>query len=424
MGIRAVIVGALAVLAVCASSGAWAGDLGIHIANWRPRADSTLATHPDETTPEDLAALRALGFRYVRMGTSWATFEPSPGVYAWNRTADFVAAAQAQGLTPVLILGGGHPVLTGDADRPPETPDQIKAFASFAAQAAARFGPDVVWEIWNEPDLPSNWQGHVDPAGYAAVASAACAAMKQAAPGVRVVGPAIADVPTLAGEGWGQAASLVEAVIRSPAGTCLDALTVHPYRRGGAAPERALRDYAKIRAFIARTTPAGQKPLPLAVSEWGFSTGDMPSERQADWLVRAALVNKMAELPFSVFYEWRDSPHDDASESQYGLLAADRTEKPALVALRAALAHVADATFVRRLKVGTSSDFVLELRHPDQRGVIAFWTVLPPEGRRLSIGDRVVSLSAAPNFVAFDGATPAVRALGDAARTKEGKEGS
>src|SRR5262249_55892028 len=68
----------------------------------------------------------------------------------------------------------------GDDRYPPDDP---ATFASFAAEAAARYrGRVQAWEIWNEPNnsLSGFWKPAPDPGGYARLAKAAAAAIVRA----------------------------------------------------------------------------------------------------------------------------------------------------------------------------------------------------------------------------------------------------
>jgi len=364
--------------------------IGIHIADWRTNPGHKIASYPFETTDEDLKAMHEAGFRYVRSGSTWELFEPSPGDYRWDRIGDFIASAKANGLTPIVIIGDGNTAYTGGLDKPPTTPEQIQAFALFAATAAAHYGDGVIWEIWNEPDLAPNWKPEPDPGAYAALAAATCAAIKKTVPGAKVIGPALADVASLVGEGHGASVPLVKALLETSAVDCFDALSVHPYRHGDPGPERALDDYTKIRAFIDRATPAGRRRLPLVTSEWGFTTGEYAPEDQAAILVRAAIVNIMAGLPFGVFYEWRDTFHgENDPESHYGLFTGTRAGKPSWDAVKSFFPRLAGATFDRRLPLGKSSDYFVVLDGADGNKMLAFWTSRKDDlKRRVAIGKK------------------------------------
>ena len=72
----------------------------------------------------------------------------------------------------------------------------IAAFAAFAAAAAARYGSsDIIWEIWNEPDMAGSWPPEPDAKNFTALTIATCQAIRHVAPNAIIQGPAVAHLP-------------------------------------------------------------------------------------------------------------------------------------------------------------------------------------------------------------------------------------
>ena len=114
--------------------------------------------------------------------------------------------------------------------------------------------------------------------------------------------------------------------------TIFDAISVHPYRGGG--PESVLGDYAKLQALMKNYSST---PLPIVSGEWGWSTcippctetahpqeivlaamgkgdvdrfittttlGGVSNNTQSKYLARQWLVNSLAGVHLSIFYDY------------------------------------------------------------------------------------------------------------------------
>ncbi|NTU76803.1 MAG: hypothetical protein HGA90_03170 [Alphaproteobacteria bacterium] len=169
---------------------------------------------------------------------------------------------------------------------------------------------------------------------------------------------------------WSAAATL----LASPAASCVDAISIHPYRRGAQPPETALTDYEEVRAFIAAHTPRGQKPLPIISSEWGYSLTETTPEQQAAYAVRMPLVNALAGVPLGNWYEWKDSRQGALNrEAHFGLLDYQGDDKFSAETVKDLWPQMANAVVVKRVPVAETDSFVLLLRQPDGRLQLAAW---------------------------------------------------
>jgi hypothetical protein len=345
-----------------------------------------------QTTPKELDEIKAVGFGLLRYGIGWRYVEDNPGSYVWTNYDKFIAQVRARHFRSIIIIGGGHPAYSGEMDAPqdgtnlnhvkkltiaPVDDKAVQAFAGFAAAAAQRYkGNDIIWEIWNEPDLNYFWPPKVDPDAYARLAGAACRAMHDVAPDAKIVGPAAAGMPGFKDRlGIG----LIATVLRSPASTCFDAISVHSYRmepnKPPKTPESVAKDNESTLAFIAGHKRKGRPALPLICSEWGFSSIQVTPEQQADYVLRTHLSNLLSGVPVTVWYEWRDSMQGAAdSEAHYGLIDYDGEDKPAIAAVRNILPLIRDDVVERRLPVTDPRDYVLQLRHPDGEHALLFWS--------------------------------------------------
>jgi polysaccharide biosynthesis protein PslG len=220
----------------------------------------------ERTTLEDLAKIKATGFEWVRFDMWWSAVEQTPGSYDWSVFDTFISNLHTQHIKAIIILSGGNPPYTGmtklPSDNffhsaaeptPPTRPEDVKAFASFAAAAVARYNSqDLVWEIWNEPNDNLFWPPHSNPDAYDTLATQTCQAMRDVAPHAHIIGPALTGLPGIADR---IRSGFLETFLHSSAATCFDALSFHPYRADDQSPESVRGDYDDLRAFISGHSP-------------------------------------------------------------------------------------------------------------------------------------------------------------------------
>jgi Glycosyl hydrolase catalytic core len=307
----------------------------------------------------DLA--RRSGVELVREDLDWAGVERAPGRLDWRRYDAIVAVAARRGLT-VLPIVGGTPRWAGA--RPNAVPTDPRTYARFLARAAARYGPrGTFWrahpelparpashlELYNEPFLPAGDDPSPGPAAYARLVRAAVPVARRANPRVRFL---IAGETTWTSDfetyrPWMEA--LYAAV--PELGRYFDALSIHPY---SADPPTHYTPRADTRwqtpriEEIRRTLTAhGDSGKPVWVTEIGWSTcPDHPDcvgeARQAAYL-RSFFSLARRRWPYVdavVVYHLRDHPGDgDDKEAFFGLVRADRGQKPAWHALRTLTGH-------------------------------------------------------------------------------------
>jgi hypothetical protein len=356
------------------------------------------------TTARDLNGITGAGFGLLRYAIGWSYVEKSPGRYSWKEFDTLIGAARRRGLRSIIILTDGNPLYSGKArvsrtgsdggaahvemlPAAPASDAAIRGFARFAAAAVQRYkGSDIVWEIWNEPDLDYFWPPKANAGSYVALASAACREMRKADPVAKIVGPAAASMPGWRDElGFG----LIARVLGSPVGSCIDAISFHSYRieRGRAprSPESVMQDNVSAAAFIAGYRTAGQAALPMICSEWGYNTLEITRERQADYVLRTHLSNLLSGVGTTIWYEWRDSFKDRSdTEANYGLIDHDGYDKPAVRALRATLPRIRNERIERRVPTNDPRDYVVALDGRDGRKLV-FWTAVEGAEHDVSI---------------------------------------
>lgn len=302
-----------------------------------------------------LQAAQDVGVRYVRIDLNWPWVETAPGVFDWSLYDQFVAEAEKRGIRPLFILHRPNPFHAdqegSDQHRylPPSKPDQVSAFARWAAAAAMRYqAARPVWEIWNEPDNATFWRPAPTPQDYLQLARGACAAIKAQSPSAYVMAPAAAEMPTV----WRSEKPLFDALFADrDLLTCIDAISIHTHRFAKA-PETLWADMAAFSDHYSRKWPADIAHKPLIDSEWGYSVykDGITEGQQATWLPRMVLINAMLGVHLTNIYCLVDTgPSSAEREDRFGLITQDGRQRPAVHALAVLVKELGDYSFVRPL---------------------------------------------------------------------------
>jgi hypothetical protein len=304
---------------------------------------------------DSVARIREAGFRVVRTDLLWVQVERQQGVYDWAPFDALVADLRGAGLVPLLILDYSN-LLYAMPIRGRET-DPSKAFATpasgeartgfmrYARAAALHYGSDVIWEIWNEPDL--NFGEPIDLDAYVDFALEVCRNVREVSH----------DAPIIGTTASGFVLRLLRTLMSVEDSSCFDAISVHPYR--DRAPDDVLSDWASLATMVC---PGQASCRRLVSSEWGYSAwgGEWSAERQADYVLRSYLLNLLAAVPISILYDWQnDGPSSGDKESNFGLLDYGGRPKPAFDALRSLVAELDGLSLMGRVKLRDRATTVL-----------------------------------------------------------------
>lgn len=340
---------------------------------------------------KDLDLIAAAGIRVVRMDLGWAGIERQKGEYDWSAYDELTTHLEQRGLRALYILDYSNPLyeetvvtrdpLTGREQRDtasPQRPESVAAFARWAAAAAERYrGRRVIWEIWNEPNI-FFWKPKPDVRQYNALALATCRAVRAVDPRATIVGPATSEIPL----------QFLEEHFACGILEHLDAVSVHPYRNYARPPETAAEEYAKLRELIARYAPPAKKHLPILSGEWGYAshTRGVSLQTQAAFAARQQLANLLAGVPVSIWYDWKnDGPDPAEREHNFGLVNADRSPKPAYLALKTLTSELAGYRLERRLDLGAEPDYALLFSRRGQPDKLVVWTTGEPHAAALEV---------------------------------------
>jgi polysaccharide biosynthesis protein PslG len=333
---------------------------------------------------KDLDMIAAAGFKYIRMDFAWQSTEKKKGIYNWSAYDELTSNLSKRGIRPLYILDYSNSLyeesteskdpISGKITKSiaaPQHPESIEAFARWAAAAAVHFKKsNIIWEIWNEPNI-NFWRPAPNVEQYNKLAAATCNAIRKLVPEAIIIGPATSQLPV----------PFIESFLASGIIEYIDAVSVHPYRRYNLSPETAVEDYNKIRDLIEKYTPQGKPKIPIISGEWGYSSSvkGVSVETQAAYIVRMQLSNMLYGIPFSIWYDWKnDGPDPEEHEHNFGTVTNDLEPKPAYTAIKTLNDQLNDFTFIKKADVKRGNDYVLLFK--DSKGItkIVAWTAEVP----------------------------------------------
>ena len=333
-------------------------------------------THPfwfDTNTADfdrELDKLRQAGGNVVRIDLAWSSLELSgKGLYSAGYTAKadtFVQHAHDRGIKVVMVMWS-TPCWASSApadlkldctgswwDRGVQRygPVDPADFADAAAWVAQRWGDRLAaLEIWNEPNL-SDFLNSADPAAeYAALLRAAYPRVKQAAPGLTVLAPALAFSD----------GDFLQALYDHGIGGNFDALSIHPYNEWRDPYDPWLPEWREytyttgvpwVRDIMVANGDVAKK-LWLTELGWtscapsGNSRWCVTADQQAQYIPDAFRIirDRWDYVEAAILYNLRNKGTDAGDrESQFGVLNRDFTPKKSFATFSQALAELGDVT--------------------------------------------------------------------------------
>ncbi|MGV8090447.1 MAG: family 16 glycosylhydrolase [Mangrovibacterium sp.] len=325
---------------------------------------------------EDLDRIRELGLTWVRHGFHWASIEKEKGIYDFEYYDRVVKECHARGLKMVGCIGLNNEKVYGvhAKDEPARS-----AYGQFAAALAARYKDyDIVWEIWNEPNVMTFWGKHGGignseryAAEYLDLVKATVPAMKKANPDCIILGGSVSNM-------WTESYKWMNFIFRMGIlKTGIEVWSVHPY--GVKSPEDYVEAYDTTRRMMSE---AGGPVLPLMNSERGFPLGKhegyaggnekLSYEYQAWHIVRQYLIDRYLDVHGTIWYEWIDQDKKEGFS-----LYREGEPLPAFTATRVLIRQLKGYKLDKRIETGSKRDFVLRFIHPSGAVKLVAWTAPP-----------------------------------------------
>ena len=128
--------------------------------------------------------MKSIGLRWVRVEADWSWVQPTgPTAFDWSQIDQEVKTIKSAGMNADLVIDDA-PQWARQEIPPWIGRSSATAFATFAGEAAARYGPMGVkaYEIWNEPNIQVFWYPAPNPSLYTAMLKDSYAAIKAVEP--------------------------------------------------------------------------------------------------------------------------------------------------------------------------------------------------------------------------------------------------
>jgi hypothetical protein len=294
-----------------------------------------------------LANMKSIGLQWVRIDANWSWVQiGGPTSFDWTTLDEAVEAIVAAGMHPDLIIDD-TPAWARAADATAEDvgePASASAFATFAGEVAARYGPMGVstYEIWNEPNITMFWYPEPNPGLYTTMLKDSYVAIKAVQPNATVISGGLAPA---ADDSAGDIAPIeyLQDMYADGAEGSFDALGYHGYSYP-ALPDtfetwsgwsQLDQTTPSIRSVMTANGDAGKQVWITEIGAPSAGPNGVGTTAQAQEVTQAVAAAKSSSwIAAMFFYTYEDAPTDP---DYFGLLNADGSEKPAWTALAAAL---------------------------------------------------------------------------------------
>jgi hypothetical protein len=224
-----------------------------------------------------LQLVRQMGAPWIVEYFPWAYSEPQRGRFDFAHAELVINHARAQGLTLIARID-----LVPDWARPANTPSQLLLpereldYGNFIFAFVEHFRGRIGYlQIWNEPNLNSEWGGRSpDPAAYTRLLRTAYRRAKEADPAIVVLAGALS--PTLEDDGVRALTDLhfLEAMYAAGASAYFDVLGIHAYGRRAAAeaaPASGAINFRRSELLRAIMLSHGDGQKPAIITEGGWN---------------------------------------------------------------------------------------------------------------------------------------------------------
>lgn len=335
---------------------------------------ASIQIDPARITEQDLKMIKKAGFEYVRFGVR-------PAIAAVARKnpdyAGLLAQLHALQLKPILTLFGGPDVwgerkanLAGSQKSSQSASQSASDFAGFALDFMEQHrDPDILWELWNEPEIPTFLKPGLLRPGLVPSVQQICSALqsRQNPQAYKVFGFGFSKMPRAS------FSSPYDELLDVSLKTCLSGISIHPYREK---PETLLADFAEVRQVMDKYEKSN---APVLASEWGYSSfyPTRDQDGQALLVLREYLSSVFVRLSLLNIYAWKDAGSDPAAiEDNYGLTSVNGQPKPALLALQHLLSRLSQTQLVAAKVNGSDYQMTLDSQAAakEKRTVYIVWS--------------------------------------------------
>lgn len=294
----------------------------------------------------DVDLARRAGLSWVRVTIPWRAVNPARGEWRWE-SADALVEPHAQAGHRVLAILSTAPAWAGSNANGTRPPEDVALWQEYVARVAERYrGKVEAYEVWNEPDrgdegVGVGWASKArESPTYPEYVRAAVLAVREQAPGARIVAPALGSDPRAA------TAALLRRLEQPtlPEGSAaglVDVVSIHANARSDEGSEEVWRRLRRhLRTLVERNPTLHDRPVWITEIGWpsdtvgeegqGEKIGNLVRRIGGDWagIDHPAYCGPDREEVVVFLYKEKDS-HDESR----GIHREDGTPKPVVEAL-------------------------------------------------------------------------------------------
>ena len=200
--------------------------------------------------------MKDAGIYWDRDGFDYGDVHPKPDVWKWDFFDKCVALAKEERINLIgLLLGGPQP----------DNAERRKDYGEYVYQVVNRYkGTVKIWEIWNEPNIPSFWH-NPDAKLYTLLVKEAYTRAKQADPNCTV----------LIGSTSGPGTDWFNGIYDNGGWDYCDGVSIHPYAMASGPIEQGLDKSLRL---LKKQFAAFGKPKPIWSTEVGWQAKNPDQE--------------------------------------------------------------------------------------------------------------------------------------------------
>lgn len=214
--------------------------------------------------------MKDAGIYWDRDAFGYGDIHPKPDVWKWDHYDKCIALAKQERINLIgLLLGGPQP----------DTAERRKDYGEYVYQVVNRYKDSVkIWEIWNEPNIPSFWQDP-DVKLYTLLVKEAYAQAKKADPTCTVI----------IGSTSGPGTDWFNGIHANGGWDYCDGISIHPYAMAGNPIEQGLDETLRL---LKKQFASFGKPKPIWTTEVGWRASKPGEEEdQATAIVQTYVIH-------------------------------------------------------------------------------------------------------------------------------------
>lgn len=231
--------------------------------------------------------MKDAGMYWARLELWWGVVEPEQGKFDWSFPDKVAKLYRDQGMNGMCLLCYS----SAWSGKPPADDAERARYANYVFQMVSRYKDTFhVWEIWNEPNIPSFWP-EPNVRDYTLMLIEAYKAAKKADP----------DCTILAASTSGPDLDFIKGIRANGGWDYCDGISIHPYSMfGGPLQQRLDKTLRMHKAYV------GAKPL--WITEMGWTSRNPDEDRdQAIALTQSyviSLANGIEKLFWFCLDDW------------------------------------------------------------------------------------------------------------------------